>query len=50
MPIKLLSNAFIAECIGISERAVASIASAALQDLSVITEDDKNLCIGQDKI
>ena len=50
MPIKLLSHAFIAECIGTSERTVPAMASAVLQDLSVITEGGKNHCIGQDKI
>ena len=49
MPFKLLSHAFIAECIGISERAVAATASAALQDSSVITEVGKNHYIRQDK-
>jgi hypothetical protein len=50
MRIKLASVASIADRIGISDRAAAAIASAALQDLGVITEDDKTNVIDRMKI
>lgn len=50
MRIKLPSVASIADRIGISDRAAAAIASAALQDLGVITEEDKTNAIDRMKI
>lgn len=47
MRIKSPSVASIAVRIGISDRAAAAIASATLQDLRVITKDDKTNVIGQ---
>ena len=44
MQIKLPSNAFIADYIGISNRVVAT-SSAALQGLGVITEEDKTIVL-----
>ncbi|KAF8782613.1 hypothetical protein HNY73_012877 [Argiope bruennichi] len=50
MRIKLPSVVFISDRIGISDRAAAAIASAALQDLDVITEEDKTYVIDRMKI
>ena len=49
MPIKLLSNACNAECIGITHTAVVAIASSALQDLDVITEVEKTIVLDRMK-
>ncbi|KAF8785185.1 hypothetical protein HNY73_010759 [Argiope bruennichi] len=48
LPSNLLTA--IADRIGIIDRAAASIASATLQDLGVITEEDKTYVIGRMKI
>lgn len=50
MRIKLPSVASIADRVGISDKAAAAIASAALQDLGVITEEDKTNIIDRMKI